>query len=78
MTLLAKAFKRKLTFTIGFSQARQCDGVIVWNGISHRSRTSGGAARFAYPDPGYFALVKGELASKGVTIEYAQEITDFT
>ena len=31
---------------------------IVWNGIHHKTNTSGGAANFGYPDETYLKRVK--------------------
>ena len=64
--LLKEAFDRKLTFTVGRSVTTGLDNQIVWNGIHHKTNTSGGASHFGYPDPTYFARVKEELAYKGV------------
>lgn len=62
--LLQLAFKRRLTFVVGFSVTRGRDDCIVWNGIHHKTQLGGGA--YGYPDPTYFSRVKEELASKGV------------
>jgi len=66
LELLKKAFDRKLIFTIGRSVTTGHDNRIVWNGIHHKTNTSGGSAYFGYPDPTYFDRVKLELAAKGV------------
>lgn len=66
LALLKEAFKRKLIFTIGRSVTTGRDNQIVWNGIHHKTNTSGGSAYFGYPDPTYFQRVKLELAAKGV------------
>ena len=42
------------------------DNQVVWNGIHHKTSTSGGAANFGFPDPTYLSRVKEELALKGV------------
>lgn len=42
------------------------ENCVVWNGIHHKSDTSGGASHFGFPDPTYFSRVKLELAAKGV------------
>jgi len=69
LALLVKAFKRKLTFTVGFSVVRGCDNCIVWNGIHHKTHTNGGSTNYGFPDATYFNRVKNELADKGVTLE---------
>lgn len=69
LALLIKAFKRRLTFTVGFSVVRGRDNCIVWNGIHHKTNTSGGSSRYGYPDETYFNRVRNELADKGVVIE---------
>ena len=66
LRLLQKAFDRKLIFTVGRSVTTGRDNVIVWNGVHHKTDTSGGAAYFGYPDPTYFDRVKLELAAKGI------------
>ena len=66
LKLLQEAFERKLIFTIGRSVTTGRDNQIVWNGIHHKTNTSGGSAYFGYPDPTYFDRVKLELAMKGV------------
>ncbi len=58
LALLKKAFDRKLIFTIGRSVTTGRDNQIVWNGIHHKTNTSGGSAYFGYPDPTYFDRVK--------------------
>ena len=64
--LLKIAFDRKLTFTIGTSVTTGQKNTVVWNGIHHKSSTSGGPSNYGYPDPTYFNRVTEELASKGV------------
>lgn len=56
--LLKEAFERKLVFTVGRSVTTGLDNQIVWNGIHHKTCTSGGSASFGYPDPTYFTRVK--------------------
>lgn len=69
LALLIKAFKRRLIFTVGFSVVRGRDNCIVWNGIHHKTNTSGGSSHYGYPDETYFNRVRNELADKGVVIE---------
>jgi deltex-like protein len=66
LALLRKAFARKLLFTIGTSVTTGQTNTTVWNGVHHKTSTSGGPAYFGYPDPTYFDRVKLELAMKGV------------
>ena len=74
LALLVKAFKRRLTFTVGFSVVRGRDNCIVWNGIHHKTNTHGGTTRYGYPDLTYFNRVKIELADKGVVLDSAEEV----
>ena len=69
LALLIKAFKRKLIFTVGYSVVRGRDNCIVWNGIHHKTNTSGGTSNYGYPDRTYFTRVKSELADKNVVLE---------
>ena len=79
LALLVKAFKRKLTFTVGYSVVRARDNCIVWNGIHHKTNTHGGTGNYGYPDPTYCNRATIELADKGVVIENLQkETTDVT
>lgn len=41
--------------------------MVVWQGIHHKTSTSGGTSMFGYPDPTYFQRVRDELAGRGVT-----------
>ena len=72
LALLVESFRRKLTFTVGFSVVRGQDNCIVWNGVHHKTRTHGGSTRYGYPDPTYCNRVKQELALKGVVFESDQ------
>jgi deltex-like protein len=40
--LLIKAFKRKVTFTVGDSVTTGRKNVVVWNSIHHKTHTHGG------------------------------------
>ncbi|KAK3102236.1 hypothetical protein FSP39_009812 [Pinctada imbricata] len=75
--LLNVAFTRKLVFTIGRSRTTGNDGVLIWNDIHHKTRTHGGAERFAYPDPTYIERVMDELSVTGVTEESADDPTEY-
>lgn len=58
LQLLKVAFDRKLVFTVGQSVTTGLDNQVVWNGIHHKTQTSGGSSHFGYPDPTYFSRVK--------------------
>ncbi|XP_060564911.1 probable E3 ubiquitin-protein ligase DTX3 [Ruditapes philippinarum] len=64
--LLRVAFERRLVFTIGTSLTTGRDGVIIWNGIAHKTVLTPNS-EFGYPDPEYIDVVKTQLAAKGVT-----------
>lgn len=65
LNLLKQCFKNRLTFTVGRSITTGRDNCVVWNGVHHKTNTSGGATNFGYPDPSYFTRVKCELLAKG-------------
>jgi deltex-like protein len=46
LRLLEKAFRQRLTFTIGRSSTTGITGVITWNDIHHKTRRIGGATRY--------------------------------
>ena len=58
LALLVTSFRRKLTFTVGFSVVRGRDNCIVWNGVHHKTNTHGGSTRYGWPDATYFNRVK--------------------
>jgi hypothetical protein len=64
--LLKIAFDRKLTFVVGTSVTTGQKNTVIWNGIHHKTSTSGGAVNYGYPDPTYFNRVSEELAARGV------------
>ncbi|XP_070540305.1 E3 ubiquitin-protein ligase TRIM56-like isoform X2 [Ptychodera flava] len=66
LKLLRIAFDRRLTFTIDTSRTTGRRDSIVWNDIRHKTGEQGGAEGYGYPDPGYLARVKDELAALGV------------
>jgi len=73
MILLMKAFKRKLTFTVGTSVTTGQQNVVVWTSIHHKTNLHGGATHYGYPDGTYLNRVKLELADKGVVLEDPKE-----
>ncbi|BFY98931.1 hypothetical protein BsWGS_01971 [Bradybaena similaris] len=79
---LRLAFIRNLIFTIGHSDSRNKDDVIVWDGISHKTSLHGGK-RHGYPDADYLSRVTLELANQGVHLATAttlekEQLSDFT
>ena len=46
LKLLQKAFRQRLTFTIGRSSTTGANNVITWNGIHHKTRRTGGPTRY--------------------------------
>ena len=64
--LLQEAFRRRHTFVVGYSVTRGLDNLVVWNGIHHKTRTTGGSSNFGYPDTTYFDRVTDELKQKGI------------
>jgi hypothetical protein len=67
--MLKVAFDRKLTFVVGTSVTTGQKNTVVWNGIHHKTSTTGGTSNYGYPDKTYFNRVQEELASKGITKE---------
>eukprot|EP01121_Diplochlamys_sp_Union-15-3_P003734 TRINITY_DN13669_c0_g1_i1.p1 TRINITY_DN13669_c0_g1~~TRINITY_DN13669_c0_g1_i1.p1 ORF type:complete len:378 (+),score=66.89 TRINITY_DN13669_c0_g1_i1:136-1269(+) len=66
LKLLKMAWDRKLTFRIGTSVTTGKENQVIWNGIHHKTATTGGFQAFGYPDETYFERVKQELADLGV------------
>eukprot|EP01121_Diplochlamys_sp_Union-15-3_P019972 TRINITY_DN7650_c0_g1_i1.p1 TRINITY_DN7650_c0_g1~~TRINITY_DN7650_c0_g1_i1.p1 ORF type:complete len:186 (-),score=27.59 TRINITY_DN7650_c0_g1_i1:37-594(-) len=66
LRLLQLAWDRKLTFRIGTSLTTGKENQVIWNGVHHKTSTSGGFQSFGYPDDTYFARVKEELSDLGV------------
>ena len=54
LSLLAEAFRRKLTFKVGTSITTGQPNCVVWQGIHHKTSPVGGATSFGYPDETYF------------------------
>ncbi len=78
LTLLAEAFRRKLTFKAGTSITTGQSNVVVWQGIHHKTSMHGGPTSFGFPDPTYFSRVSEELAARSLTedligVEFAME-----
>jgi len=66
LKLLQLAWERRLTFTIGTSVTNGTSNTVVWNGIHHKTATSGGATSYGFPDETYLDRVKEELKDLGV------------
>ncbi|CAD8103199.1 unnamed protein product [Paramecium sonneborni] len=66
LSLLQKAFKQKLLFTIGTSLTTGEENCVIWNGIHHKTSLDGGSSNYGYPDPTYFDRVVDELKQKGI------------
>jgi len=67
--LLMRGFQHGLLFTVGQSITTGQKDTTIWNGIHHKTSTSGGVSNWGYPDEGYFTRVTNELASKGLYCE---------
>lgn len=64
LELFKRGWKQRILYTVGYSQTRQVDGVIIYNGIHMKTQIAGGM--HGYPDKGYLTRVKEEFALKGV------------
>ncbi|CAN0383958.1 unnamed protein product, partial [Laminaria digitata] len=67
LQLLQTCFNQKMTFTVGTSITTGISNSVIWNGVHHKTATSGGSASFGYPDSSYLSRVKQELAAKGIS-----------
>ncbi|XP_061413272.1 E3 ubiquitin-protein ligase DTX3L-like isoform X2 [Lethenteron reissneri] len=66
LLLLQKAFKQRLTFTVGVSRSTGIDNLVTWNGIEHKTSIYGGPFIYGYPDPDYLKRVQDDLKDKGI------------
>lgn len=67
LSLLKKAWNRKLLFTIGTSVTRGLDGCIIYNGVHFKSVPYATPSEpWGWPDPTYLHRVVQELNEKGV------------
>lgn len=73
LALFKVAFERRILFTIGTSVTTGKNNQTVWNGIHHKTNTTGGAQYFGYPDQSYFNRVRQELAAKGIVQEHIEK-----
>mmetsp|Transcript_7785 Transcript_7785/g.11546 ORF Transcript_7785/g.11546 Transcript_7785/m.11546 type:complete len:356 (+) Transcript_7785:110-1177(+) len=78
LKLLKIGWERRLLFRVGKSVTTGADNCVVWNGVHHKTNTTGGSASFGYPDVTYFARVVGELNDKGVTLPDVIEYEETT
>ncbi|KAF6026802.1 DTX3L [Bugula neritina] len=67
LSLLYKAFRQRLVFTVGRSITTGNDNTVVWNDIHHKTSMTGGPTSYGYPDPGYLNRVIEDLKAKGIT-----------
>jgi len=67
LSLLTKAFRRRLIFTVGPSLTRGEEDCVTWAGIHHKTKMSNG--EHGFPDPGYLSRVREELKARGVSNE---------
>eukprot|EP00245_Coleochaete_scutata_P007731 TRINITY_DN233_c1_g8_i1.p1 TRINITY_DN233_c1_g8~~TRINITY_DN233_c1_g8_i1.p1 ORF type:complete len:412 (+),score=42.49 TRINITY_DN233_c1_g8_i1:113-1348(+) len=65
LALLKIAWERRLVFSVGRSATTGIDGSIIW-AIHHKTMPCGGPANHGYPDEGYLARAREELARQGV------------
>jgi len=65
LELLAEAWRRRLTFTIGTSVTTGESNTVVWNEIHHKTSITNDRGH-GYPDPNYLDNVIAELAAQGV------------
>jgi len=66
LRLLKIAWERRLVFTVGTSMTTGQANCVIWNGIHHKTATSGGPTAHGFPDDTYLARVKSELKDVGV------------
>jgi len=65
LELLAEAWRRRLTFTVGTSATTGEPNTVVWNEIHHKTSVHNDRGH-GYPDPNYLDNVVAELAAQGV------------
>lgn len=74
LELLKKAWKQRLLFCVGTSVTTGQSDVVIWSGIHHKTRTSGGSSNHGYPDENYFSRVKKELEDSGVQLVVTERV----
>lgn len=63
---IMKAWDARLLFTVGTSVTTGQQNAIIWNGIHHKTNTTGGPCQFGFPDATYLKRVEQELAAAGI------------
>ena len=76
LSLLAEAWRRRLTFTIGTSVTTGETDTVVWNEIHHKTSISNDRGH-GYPDHNYLDNVVAELAAQGVEDNWSTLATHF-
>lgn len=69
LSLLAKAFRRRLIFTVGASLTSGQEDCVTWAGIHHKTKMT--EDEHGFPDLGYLHRVTEELKERGVVVEDA-------
>ena len=64
LTMLNTAFKRRLTFKIGWSATHGEENCVVWSDIEHKTEPAG---EHSYPDHDYLDRVQEALHQHGIT-----------
>ena len=67
LELFKKAWKMKLTFTVGTSLSTGRRDVVTWNDIHHKTSLNGGP--YGYPDPTYLERVTADMHALGVRLD---------
>ncbi|XP_023228905.1 E3 ubiquitin-protein ligase DTX4-like [Centruroides sculpturatus] len=67
LSLLVKAWERRLIFTVGSSATTGEDDTVTWNEIHHKTELSSNYSGHGWPDVQYLDNVLAELALQGVT-----------
>ena len=67
LSLLSKAFRRRLIFTVGASLTSGQEDCVTWAGIHHKTKMTEDVHGF--PDLGYLHRVMEELKERGVVVE---------
>ena len=67
LSLLSKAFRRRLIFTVGASLTTGQEDCVTWAGIHHKTKTT--EDEHGFPDAGYLHRVMEELRERGVVVE---------
>jgi len=69
LSLLSKAFRRRLIFTVGASLTSGQEDCVTWAGIHHKTKMT--EDEHGFPDLGYLHRVMEELKERGVVVEDA-------